>query len=224
MVHIPGLAGIDDQADPVRQAFVQQPPIGRSHGQERGDGDALRARVPIGQHDDARLVFERRCRAVLEILDRIGKTHAACGIGGGEPGHRNIIERFDQTEQFLRQDRRVETQALRVVLGGHEEIALHAHVQGERHNHALADRIDRRVRDLGKLLFEVAEEQGRPHCERWKRRVVSHGEDRLFSRGCHDCQGKLHFLGCIPESDLFLGERLARSLIAFPLAVGRRLN
>ena len=75
------------------------------------------------------------------------------------------------------------------------------------HHELLADRIDRRVCDLCKELFEVGVEEAWLCGQDRERRVISHrahGFGTVFEHGFDD---HVHFLGRIPECDLALGER-----------------
>ena len=55
----------------------------------------------------------------------------------------------------------------------------------EAHHQLFADRIDRRVGDLGEVLLEVGEQELRLVRQRRDRRVVAHGADRLLALHRH---------------------------------------
>ncbi len=55
----------------------------------------------------------------------------------------------------------------------------------DRHDELFADRIDRRVGDLGEELLEIGVKKARPFREHGQRRVIAHRADRLLARLAH---------------------------------------
>jgi hypothetical protein len=71
----------------------------------------------------------------------------------------------------------------------------------------LADRVDRRVGDLGEELLEVIVEQARLVGEHRERRVVAHGADGLDAVLGHRGEDDALVLKGVAEGDLALEER-----------------
>ena len=90
---------------------------------------------------------------------------------------------------------------------GQEDVVAHgANVFRERHHQLLADGVDGRIGDLGKLLTEIVEQQLRSVGEHGQRRVVAHRSRRLAARGTHRDNRALHVFPRIAESAEPAGE------------------
>ena len=70
-------------------------------------------------------------------------------------------------------------QSVTVVFGGLEQITLRTDSALKRHDNFLADRINRGIGHLGKELLEVVVQHPRLIAQAGKRRIVSHGADRV---------------------------------------------
>ena len=68
---------------------------------------------------------------------------------------------------------------------GLEQIPLAAGTGEDRGHQLLADRVERRIGDLGEELLEVVEERLGPVGQNRQRRVGAHRPDRLFAIGSH---------------------------------------
>ncbi len=68
---------------------------------------------------------------------------------------RDFLESEDLTQLALRKDRRAQHDLPRMLRRRHEDVALRSDLGLQRHHDRLAQRIDGRVRDLGKLLPEI---------------------------------------------------------------------
>ena len=86
-----------------------------------------------------------------------------------------ILQPENLTEFALRQDGRIQHHLLGMLLRRHEHVALGANLRRERHDNALAQRVDRRVRHLRKLLAEIIVERAHLVRQHRHRRVVTHG-------------------------------------------------
>jgi hypothetical protein len=81
----------------------------------------------------------------------------------------------------------------------------------EAHHELFADRIDRRVRDLGEVLLEIGVEQLRLVGERGNRRVVAHGADRFLADGRHRRHQELQVFLRVAEGLLAIEQRQVRA-------------
>ncbi len=92
-----------------------------------------------------------------------------------------------------------------------EDVAVVADVGHEGHDELLADRVDRRVRDLREELVEVVEERARLFRAAGERGVVAHRAGRLLAVPRHRLQDELEVFGGVAELTLARGE-VARDL------------
>ena len=84
----------------------------------------------------------------------------------------------------------------------------------EAHHELLADRVDRRVRDLGEVLLEVGVEELRLVGERRDRRVGAHRADRLLAGDGHRLHQELQVLLGVAEGLLAIEQRHVRAALA----------
>ena len=92
----------------------------------------------------------------------------------------------------------------------------------ERHDLALAQRVDRRVGDLGEALPEVGVQRTRPVGEDGQRRVVAHRPGRFLRLAGHRLDDQPQILGGVAEGALQRDRRLDQRLAAdwrAPIAV-----
>ena len=92
-----------------------------------------------------------------------------------------------------------------------EQVAFGADRRDQRRDDFLANRIQRRVRDLREQLLEVVVKQLRPIREHGQRRVVAHRADRLRGRRCPSGRSRSASLpACSRTCALQLQQRLVR--------------
>ena len=77
----------------------------------------------------------------------------------------------------------------------------------ERHHQLLADRVDRRVGDLGEVLLEIGVEELRLVGQRRDRRVVAHRADRFLAGGGHRLHQDAQVLLGVAEGLLAIEQR-----------------
>ena len=114
-----------------------------------------------------------------------------------------------QLAQFaLRQNRRVQDDLSGVLRADVEEAALTTDIRLQRHDDSLAQRIDRRIGNLRKLLAKIVEQGADLGREHRHRRVVAHRSDRFqFGLGQH-AHNFVPFLGRQIEHLLITGQCL----------------
>ena len=91
-----------------------------------------------------------------------------------------------------------------------EQVPLRADVGAQAHHALLADRVDRRVGDLGEALLEVAEERGAMVGEDRQREVVAHRAGRLAAVAEQRREQGPQVLLRVAERELALQQRLDR--------------
>ncbi len=218
VVNFARLAGFHDEADRGAQALADQMVMDRGAGEQRGDRNAVRAGIAVGQDDDVDAVAQRLFGLIAQEVDRSRQTLGAeVGVPGGVEGARlevgvaHLGDRADLLQILVGEDRLVRLEALnRRHALEIEQVRARPDDRYEAHDELLADRIDRRVRHLGKVLLEVGEQELRPVGQRRDRRVVAHRADRFLAGGPHRRHQDLEvFLG-VAEGLLAIEQREVR--------------
>ena len=188
----------------------------------------------IADHDQARVRVDGSLGRGTQFGERLLQRGA--GIGGGrieESGQhdqREVGQRLGQQlgHLLVGQDRLLEFEQATLTGRLRQQVPLASEAADERHHELLADRIDRRVRDLRELLLEVTEQRDRPVAEDGQRDVGPHAADRLFAVGRHGGQEHAHVFARVPEGaeqlpplgdadgrrGLGVGQRLELDLVA----------
>ncbi|AJX01694.1 hypothetical protein BM45_3124 [Burkholderia mallei] len=214
-------ARLDDEARARAQALLHEVRVDRRRREQRGNRDVLRVRLAIGHDQDvvARLHRvdglraqrrEARLDAFLAPCDRIAdvqlvRAELAARVAIDRADLRDVLE-VEHGLRHLEAHRRVDV--VRV-----EQVRLRADERHERHHHVLADRIDRRIRDLREQLLEVVVERlvlVRHHRER---RIVAHRADRLLTLLRHRRHQELHVLLRVAERLLAIEQRGRRTAL-----------
>ena len=206
MMHLAWLAAFHHQADLVAQALADQVVVHRGGGEQGGDRDAIGRHRAIRQHQDvvvgqhrvgdlAADAFHRALHADRALRGRPGGVDRA----GAERAAGQRIDRADLLQIGVGQDRVRHFQP--VVRAGlmAQQVRPRTDHRDQRHHQLLADRIDRRVGDLGEVLLEVVVEQlglGREHRER---RVGAHRAHRIIAVARHRLQEELQVLLRVAE-------------------------
>ncbi len=111
-------------------------------------------------------------------------------------------------ELAVEQDRLVKHQLVRVLGRLLEQVALGAQARRQAHHDFLADRVDRRVRDLGEQLLEVGEQRRRLVGEHRQRQIVAHRADRLGPLARHRREQHTQVLHRVAERALAQPQRI----------------
>ena len=144
----------------------------------------------------------------------------AVGDGPGHVQRARLEDRRVHLAQLLElrveEDGGVEDELARVLRRLVEEVLLGADARLQAHHDRLADRVDRRVRDLREQLLEVRVDEPVPVGEHRERRVVPHRADRLLGVQRERGEDHLHVLVRVAERDLPLPQRLRRQGVRHP--------
>ena len=164
----------------------------RRAGEQRRDLNTVDAGAAVRQNDDVDAVTHRSVGFAAQCRDR--RLHAG-GAGLGRPGRierarLEVIAHVGDGADFLQvgvgEDRLPNFQPLdlRQTLQI-EQVWPRPDDRHQAHDQLLADRVNRRVRHLGEVLFEISEQQLRPVGQRRDRRIVAHGADRFLTGRRH---------------------------------------
>ena len=161
--------------------------------QQRRDRRQVGVGVAVGQHDERRADRDRRRHLGADLLQprRHRDTAAAYRVEPADPrgleaGQVAVVVDVQDLGQLVVVDHR-ERQHDLAARGrrADEQVLLRPDQRAERGDELLADRVERRVGDLGEQLGEVVEEQPRPVGEHGDRGVGAHRADRLGAGAGH---------------------------------------
>ena len=226
VVHLAGVAGLGDEPDAGARALLDQVLVHRADQQQRRDRRVVRVDAAAGQHDEPRAVLDRRRDLLGDLREppeqagpTLGRREDAAHGVRGEPGVLPVVVDVDDLGELVvaqhreRQDHLATARRARV-----EQVLLRTQLAEQRGDQLLADRVQRRVRDLGEQLAEVVVERPRPRREEGERGVVAHRADRLRPGGGHRLEEDVELLLGVAERLLALAQRRGRD----DLALARR--
>ena len=231
VMHLAGLAGLDHQADRGPQAAADEVMVHAGGGEQRRNRHAVGPDHAVGQDDDVDAGVdgllgrgaqhvERRAHALGAAVGRIGDVERL----GLERVAVHVADGADLLQVLIGEDRLAHLEPLAPALAdGVEQVGARADEGDQAHHQLLADRIDRRVGDLGEVLLEIGVEQLRLVRHRRDRHVVAHRADGLLAGDRHRGHQQLEvFLG-VAEGLLAIEQRHvgARCRCAAPAAALR---
>ena len=219
MVHFARFAGFDDQTGLHAQPLPHQLVMHCRRREQRGHGNTVGALAAIRQDQDVGIAQYGLGRSPAHFLQRHGKPVGARACvpgdidrGGPERAVQRDFHRTDLGQAFVGQDRLADFQALVRAGVATQQIRARADHRQQAHHQLLADRIDRRVGDLGEVLLEIIVQQAAAVRQHGDRGVGSHRTDRVLAAARHGLQ---------EATDVFL--RVPECLLAFEQAgVGAR--
>ena len=159
VVDVARLAGLDHEAGAQARARPHEVVVDGRHGQQRRDRDPLGAEVAIRQDEDVGPVLhllvglaadgrEAVLHAVGALLDRPADVERR--------GVEDLVGHLAQLlELSVAQDRLVDDELMGLVGRLRQQVDLGADAGRQAHHDVLADRVHRRVGDLGEQLLEV---------------------------------------------------------------------
>jgi hypothetical protein len=209
LVHVAGLAGVDDDRQAQPLGAPHQVVVDGTGRQQRGHRHPVVIDRAIGQDEDADAIVDRLFGLGAEPVDGGFEAGFALvdGPGGIEGAGRKVgPQRLQLFQLVIEEERRVEPDDLGVFRGLGEEVAVPAEGDAERHDEAFADRVDRRVGDLGEELFEVGVEDARLQAEHREGGVVAHAVGPFHAVLDHRREDHVEFLVGVAEGRLLLGQ------------------
>jgi len=216
VVHLAHVAGLDDQADLGAGVVTQGVVVHRGGEQQRRDRAVLGVGVAVREHHEAHAPLDRRVHLGEDLLEPVPqrRTAAADAVEAVDRGRREDLARSPgpahglDPRELVVVDRGERNDQLPGVLGVvGEQVGLGADRPSQRGDQFLADRVQRRVRDLREQLDEVVEEQARARGQHRDRRVRTHGAEGLDAGGRHRRHEDAQFLLGVPERLLTAGHR-----------------
>ena len=177
-MHLAGLSGLDDDPRAQARALEHQVVMDGGDRQQRRNRSPPRPEQAVGEDDDVDPFGDRLPCLQADAGDRLDHARGTLGDRPGDvDGARGVHVVFDVPERLelaVQQDRLVEQQLVGVLGRLVEQVALVAEARREAHHDFLAQRVDRRVGDLGEQLLEVGEQRRRLIGEHRQGDVVAH--------------------------------------------------
>ena len=192
MMDFARLAQLHHQPDGRAQALADQVMMHRRGGKQRRNSDAVRPDLAVGQDDDVVAAGDRRLGTITEPVDRA--VHACSTFRGGigdvdRLGVETVLGVADGTDLLqiaIGEDGLAHFEALAPRIADEVENVRPRPDKGDQaHHQLLADRVDRRVGDLGEVLLEVGVEQLRLVRHRRDRGVGAHRANRFLTGRRH---------------------------------------
>lgn len=185
MVHLAGVAGLDDEADLGAGLLTHQVVVHGRGQQQRRDGRVRLVRLTVGQDDEARTAGDGLRHLVADVVEGLAQTRSALGHrvqtaddDAAEVREFTVVVDVNELRQVVVVQDRLRQEDLPAGLrGGVQQVVLGADGAAEAGDDLLADGVERRVRDLREQLREVVEQHPRPRGQHGDRGVGTHGTE-----------------------------------------------
>ena len=209
------LAGLDDQPEQGAEPRPHEVVVHRRGAQQRRDGDAVVVDRAVAEHQDVVALLAGPLGLGADRLERRAHPFRAVrrGIGqvqgdGPERVVGDLADRADLLEILVGQHRlaHFETPLRRRVVDA-QQVGARADEGQQRHHQLLADRVDRRVGDLGEDLLEIRIQQLGARRQRRNRGVGAHRADGFLSGQGHRRHQELEVLLGVAEGLLAVEQR-----------------
>ena len=214
MMHFSRFAGFHDKPRLHAQALADQMVMDGGGGQQRRHRHAVRRSGAIRQNENV-VVGQHRIGGVVADAQQ-GVRQAVSALNGG-PGAVNrgsaegAIHQFRNGADFFHigigQHRLVHFQALVVARFAAQQIGARPDHRNQAHHQFFADRINRRIGDLGEVLLEVIVQQLGFVGEHGQRRVHAHRAQRIIANLRHRLQEELQIFLGVAEGLLLIEEQ-----------------
>ncbi len=207
VVHLAHGARFHDETRARAQTLPHQVLMDRRQRQKRRDSHAFPLHEPVGNHDNrvARahrilgLCAKRREARLDRLLAprqgvgdvQLERAELAAGVALDVPDFLHF-EEVEHRLRYLEPERRVH-------LVDAEQVRFRSDERHQRRHQLLADRVDRRVRDLREQLFEVVVQRLVLVRQHGKRRVVAHRADGFLAVRRHRDHDELDVLLRVAE-------------------------
>ena len=179
MMHLAGLARLDDEAGTRAQALADEIMVQAGHREQRGDRGKLLADAAVAEDEDVDfLLLDHAAGHHADFLHGLREALLTAGDAEERGQHAHLQARevgaADLGEFLVGEDGPFQLHAAARGRLWVEQVALGAEAGLGGDDDFLADRVNRRVRDLGEELLEIVVEQARLVREDGERAVVAH--------------------------------------------------
>ena len=210
LMHVPGLAALQDQRDRCPLLRAHQMLLHRRDCQQCRDRYMVLIDASVRQDQDVISVRRGSVHCDVKLLEGMGQGRVLVIQQGNNPGAESFsVQGPDLDQIHACQDRIVDLQYPAVICFRFQKIAVRADVDCGIHDHLLTQRIDRRVRNLRKQLLEITVQQLMVLRQQSDRSIMPHGNRTLNPIFCHGKDLFLHILVRVSE---YLVEAVSRLL------------
>ncbi len=167
VVHLAGVAGLDDEADLGARLLTNQVVVHGRGEEQRRDRRVVLGGLTVREHDDACATLDCLRDLVLDALERTTDTVAAFLDGGVQAADHDaaearefavVVDVNELRQVVVVQDRLRERNLLAGVRIRVQQVTLGADGRAEAGDNLFTDRVERRVGDLSEELREVVEQ------------------------------------------------------------------
>ena len=205
-MYLARLAGLGNERHFHAQAALDEMMMNCTNREQRRDGQVVAAGHAIAEHEIGVAVENGALGLATNGVERTRQeVHAGRVVLDVEDGvdldglEVAILDVLDDVEVLEREYGMLEKEALALLATRLEYVRLGADGRRQRHDHLLADRIDRRIGDLSEELLEVVVDERIEHGEAGERRVVAHRAEALLGVLDHGQQEHAEYLGIVAE-------------------------
>ena len=180
MVRIARRAGLDQDVALAAQTSLYQPMMHGTGREQSLNGNLALDQITVRQQQDE-LAGAHRCFGLIAHREDGALQVEGLVILQAQEFVRyaGIRETHDLPQFPLRQDRRTQDDLFGVLLRRHEDIGLGPDLRLQRHDDALAQRIDRRIGHLRELLAKIVVKRAHFLRQHRHRRIVAHRTHRF---------------------------------------------
>ena len=214
IMHLSGLAGLNDEPHLGSQTCIDQVVMNRCGGEQGRDGDSIYIQMTVRQNED---VVARRNRLGGPFAElHQGCLHTLCTLmcrvanaqlTGSEGIVDVVLNAADTLQVHVGEDRVGDLEPFVGTAGIEiEQVGAGPDQRHHRHHRLFSDRIDGRIRDLGEPLLEVVIQHLGAVGKDCGRCVPAHRPDRVLPTGRHRFEEELDVFPGIAESLLGGGQ------------------
>ena len=189
VVHLARFARLNCQTDARARLVAHQVVMDTGHRQQRGNGNLALIDAAIGQDDQVVVLCNRFIDAATEFIHGLFQPGRAVGlIEKDRQRNRSMIKEIDFPQFFklgVFKDRTLQRYLAAAFRLWIQQVALWPDLGFGRGDQLFAQWIERRIRNLGKVLLKVAEQQLRLVRQRRQCGVISHGAYRILEHLNH---------------------------------------
>ncbi|MPM13783.1 hypothetical protein SDC9_60142 [bioreactor metagenome] len=215
VVHLADVAGLDDDPDLGAGLLPDQVVVDRGGEQQRRDRRPLLLGVPVGEHQDAGPVGDRRGGLLAQLVEpvlqglgaRLDRVEPAQDVRLVAGQVAVLVDPDDLGQLVVVEDRERQHDLAAGRRARLEQVLLRADGVEQAGDQFLTDGVQRRVRHLGEVLDEVVEHQLRALRQHRDGRVGAHRADRLGTGVGHRRDDLAQLLLGVAEDLLAAGDR-----------------
>ena len=203
MVDGPRLARLDEEARHRALLGADEVLVDGSDGEKRAERHAVRPGAPVGEEEERHPFLDPARRLLADPLERPLEPGGSVGPRPGDVDDGRLpaplVQAGERGHLAVGQDRVRDPEALGLVLGRLEEVALRPDGKSERHDRRLPRRVDRGVGDLREELLEVVVEEAGTLGEDGQRLVIPHRAEGVLRIVHHRSEDESEVLRGIAE-------------------------